>query len=287
MSEKKNYTHEDLIWVDISNRNVFGGLIKKEDEDSLDQFDSDIYILKSKYDELSLENARLAADLAKVEAELKECKGGFTKQIDEFYELRKVTIDTINQRNELLIENTKLKAELKMKIAGGGGGDKPLEGTGGIAYGVGGEVPKDKIILFSGGAGGESNSEQKIEDNPDFTQKGGDFMSGKSENVLPPTAHGGTGYFTETSEGAIYVSQQAYNELSNELTKVEAELEKVKESKEYKHTIKCSLPELTEKQKEQLSQLTKEATHVLTIDLNGHHIMQTIEEYNQQNKPTK
>ena len=113
MSEKKNYTHEDLIWVDISNRNVFGGLIKKEDEDSLDQFDSDIYILKSKYDELSLENARLAADLAKVEAELKECKEGFTKQIDEFYELRKVTIDTINQRNELLIENEKLKAELE------------------------------------------------------------------------------------------------------------------------------------------------------------------------------
>ena len=32
------------------------------------------YILKSKYDELSLENARLATDLAKVQAELEKAK---------------------------------------------------------------------------------------------------------------------------------------------------------------------------------------------------------------------
>jgi len=61
------------------------------------------YILKSKFDLL--------------EAELKECKEGFTKQIDEFYELRKVTIDTINQRNELLLESERLKAELE-KVKG-------------------------------------------------------------------------------------------------------------------------------------------------------------------------
>ena len=101
-------------------------------------------------------------------------------------------------------ENQNLKNLLKMKIAGGGGGDLPLQDTGG----VGGEVPKDKIILFSGGTGGESPSDQKIEDNPDFTQKGGAFMSGKPDSV--------------------YVSFEAYNELSKELEKVKAELEKVK-----------------------------------------------------------
>ena len=76
-------------------------------------------------------------------------------------------------------ENQNLKNLLKMKIAGGGGGDLPLQGTGG----VGGGVPKDKIILCSGGAGGESPSEQNIEDSPDFTQKGGDFMKGESEET--------------------------------------------------------------------------------------------------------
>ena len=103
-------------------------------------------------------------------------------------------------------ENQNLKNLLKMKIAGGGGGDLPLQGTGGYA----GTVPQGnvQIIIAGGGAGGESHTEQKIEDNPDFTRKGGAFMSGKPDSV--------------------YVSFEAYNELSKELDKVKSELEKVK-----------------------------------------------------------